>query len=168
MPEAISLPTGRRAQAQWLDAYMAQVWAHVNGPHRQFLQGVFEEGEPPLIYTVGRLYHLGAPELAVMGLPLESAGGILNQMTREEIGRNDGEVCAKLANFPLAFRVVHPDRWTNSTFATAVRFYTALGWPPSALQALQMVWPDPAGKFPWEAGWDRKYDAYQPKLWEKD
>jgi hypothetical protein len=30
-----------------------------------------------------------------------------------------------------------------------------------------LVWPDPAGNFPWDEGYDHeKWDNYQPQVWE--
>jgi Domain of unknown function (DUF4262) len=44
---------------------------------------------------------------------------------------------------------------------TAIWFYRSL---PRPFRCIQIVWPDEAGKFPWDGNYDARYKGIQPVL----
>jgi hypothetical protein len=104
----------------------------------------------PFAYTVGLTAH--HPELLIAGLPPEVAHGLLNDLA--------GRVYDKAERFTHGQRV-----------SDLIAGYDAVlveGAPIDALQPgvaiarygrdqvrlMQVVWPDPQGRFPWDTGYD--------------
>lgn len=114
---------------------------------------------PSLSYTVG-LAKWGHPEIVVLGLQMTVAQSLLNTLgdrvragSRLEAGQRLGDV---VPSYVCALVAVADTRLL--TVANAI--YRGDG-PPVA--ALQLVWPDPSGRFPWQPGCTTRPDA-QPLL----
>jgi hypothetical protein len=109
------------------------------------VQGV-EDDRRPYAYTIG-LHDRGLPELLVTGLPPESAARLLNDAAGAAVAGRVLEPGAHIAvgAGPLLeiVEVDHPDAHMD--------FAVALGGPD--IQALQLVWADDRGRWPWAAGW---------------
>lgn len=115
-------------------------------------------GEVVYSYTVG-LTALGSAELIVQGMPFDQAQQVLNRA-----GREIREERPFLANTivrhltgeqtPLAFLPVSDTSGLTAVLETY-----------GAVAALQVLWPDPAGAMPWEAGYQHE-DYPQPFLGE--
>ena len=128
--------------------YMETVRGHVEGPARQFLQGVLGEGDvPSYVYTVGRWQNLGQSELALVGLPPSVSMSLLNQITLDGRVLDEwddlGEFVRK--GYPLVVRrvsTVHVRR-----FGVAYRFYRF------DVSFQQLVWSDAERRLPWEVGY---------------
>lgn len=109
------------------------------------VQGV-EDDRRPYSYTVG-LHDRGLPELLVTGLPPERAAGVLNDVAAAAVAGRVFEPGAHVAvgDGPLLeiVEVDHPDAHLN--FALAVG--------GADIRALQLVWADHLGRWPWAAGW---------------
>jgi len=143
------------------------------GQHIQYVMG--DDRVPPWAYTIGMTDGLGHPEAVVFGLDPETAMGVLNHIAervrtghRFDIGRHTHEVVGEL---PVRLLAV-PDRfWEQSSlFAMWMNYYGSLHHPeryplPSAVQ---LVWPDAEGRFPWDRGHDRKFLGRQPILTDLD
>lgn len=114
------------------------------------------EKEPSFFYTVG-LTRKSLPEIITFGLPLDVGHTLLNdvavKMQADQVAgapqtthgtrRND-----ILQSYPVEFIEVR-DSTTHLTIAN-----TLCGnglWP---IRALQMVWPDKSGRFPWDVGFE--------------
>lgn len=113
--------------------------------HGWAVQGV-EDDRRSYSYTIG-LHDRGLPELSITGLPPQQAARLLNDAARDAVGGRAFEPGAHIAvgDGPL-FEIVeveHPD--AHMTFAVA------LGGP--GIRALQLVWADDRGRWPWAAGW---------------
>lgn len=113
-------------------------------------------------HTIGLLERFGHPELLVFGPDLERIGPLLNAVAarvragaRLEAGSRLEDV---LQGLPLAIRGVAP-RWIQTFLGNAA-------WHAGRedLPALQIVWPDPGGRFPWEPGCDAAWREEQPLL----
>ena len=109
------------------------------------VQGV-EDDRRPYAYTIG-LHDRGLPELLVTGLSPQRAARLLNEFAGAAVG---GRVLKPGAHIPVGdgplleiVEVDHPDAHMN--------FAVALGGP--AIRALQLVWTDDRGRWPWAAGW---------------
>ena len=114
---------------------------------------------PQLAYTVGLGHSYQHPEVVVLGLPDTKAHGILNIIGTEV--KNGSRFSAGdrsnviLSNHSSAF-VVFPRSAYAAFLGYAQRFYGGDEFP-----ALQFVWPDAGGKFPWEPGMAESVRAAQ-------
>jgi hypothetical protein len=106
-----------------------------------------EDDRRPFAYTIG-LHDLGLPELMLTGLSSRSAYRVLNSIAHTMV--DDDTVFAPGSHIDYqdeflleVVEVEHPDVY----LAFAIR----LGGPE--LRALQLVWTDSRGRFPWEPGW---------------
>jgi hypothetical protein len=126
------------------------------------VQAVFavEEGHPEWAYTIG-LHHFGHPEIIVTTLPQRVAHNILNnvgeqvkQGQRFEVGPLYDKI---IEGYGVTFRPV-PDVSAGEWFNVAHNY-----WGGYSFDALQLVWPDKEGRFPWQAGYS---SLFQPLLEE--
>jgi Domain of unknown function (DUF4262) len=128
-----------------VDAYLVTVREGI-ARHGWMLQAVFpvEAGDgPPFVYTAG-LAALGHPELVVYGLPHDTGGVILNELGRRvRAGRRlvHGE---RLDDVVEGFQVEVLAVADNQPLGVARRLYGP------GVRALQIVYPDAEGRWPWE------------------
>jgi len=122
------------------------------------VQGV--EGDrlhPPWAYTVG-LTPEGAPELVISGKPLDECARVLNDTAAHALHAEPpvpGERIP-LVGGPLVeiVGVPHPD----AHLETAVALYGA------QVRALQLVWADDRGHWPWDAGFRGRQRLFGPRV----
>ena len=105
-----------------------------------------------------------SPELAMAGLPQGDEHLLINDIgerVRSGLRLRPGDRIEDLLTSGLALRVreIHPS-WYRTMFGYATWFARR---PP--LPLLQVVWPDPAGRFPWDDGFDADFSSAQPRLW---
>lgn len=113
------------------------------------------EHEAPFSYTVG-LSTLGLPEIVTTGLPFESSHEFLNMVAQET---RDG------------LAVTHGTRSTRFTDSGDIAFIrvedtrglTAVHHRYGEVVALQLIWPDSTGAYPWDVGYRNPPEA-QPLL----
>ncbi|PKM46855.1 MAG: hypothetical protein CVV05_00115 [Gammaproteobacteria bacterium HGW-Gammaproteobacteria-1] len=112
-----------------------------------------------LAYTIG-LADIGHPEVLVFALPAESAHMILNDIATRarEVALPMNERLDDLANLPLILKPVAPS-------IAAEYIVQANARAGRELPALQLVWPDARGLFPWEEGFEQRLLAAQPHLY---
>lgn len=115
-------------------------------------------GQPNFAYTIG-LAAKNLPELIVFGLPHELGGHALNVLAQR---MTDGEQIA--CNVPLPDVLSCDVQLIEASRALADRYMVQAMYRDPHYRALQVVWPDPAGAFPWEDGHANKYRALQPLL----
>jgi hypothetical protein len=119
---------------------------------------------PRFAYTVGLTGHDGHPELVITGLRASVATRILNVLcghVRDGQRLGTRQQCADFPGWPrLALLDVDPDNSGDLLVAANRRYQPPDGIP---VDALQVIWCDPAGHLPWEPGWLLPYDA-QPVL----
>jgi hypothetical protein len=117
-------------------------------------------GRPGFSYSVG-LAERDLPEIVVFGVGAEEGPKIIGDSARTALdgGRlNMNEpLHGLLNNFKAVLRSLAPDE---------IQLYLKAAWVRSSgkMDAVQLVWPDPKGKFHWEAGFDEKFLHYQPLL----
>lgn len=113
-------------------------------------------------HSIGLVERFGHPELVVFGADLERIGPLLNAVAaRVAAGRRleaGTQLSGVLRDLPLAVREVAP-RWIQSFLGNAAWY---AGRPD--LPALQIFWPDPAGRFPWDPDCDPTWREDQPQL----
>jgi hypothetical protein len=120
--------------------------------------------KPPFTYTVGLTQSYGHPELIVFGLPFETAMGVLAEAARRirsgELVCKDGGTDHKLLQgYPATFRAIP---------SPAVRKHMKVARVIEGddIKALQIIWPDAHGRFPWETGADPAVAPAQPLLYQ--
>lgn len=116
---------------------------------------------PEYAYSVG-LPTLGQPEVLVLGLPADVAQALINRVADlVDEGRRfaDGDTVHDIADgFPVVFRAVPA--------AQAAAHCKWIAWyhEGAPVEVLQLVYPDRAGRWPWEAGIDDAFAWQQPVL----
>lgn len=135
---------------QRMRAYLSNV---VEGVARYgwIVQGVFptEPGHYGFAYTVG-LAAKGHPELISFGLPVEVAQDVLNDLAGRTLA---GQTIAP--GLPLYDVIVgHPVRFLEVREPTEHLGMSSLlyGSTEQPVRALQVVFPDRHGRWPWEDG----------------
>jgi hypothetical protein len=122
------------------------------------------DADPPFMYTAGLWRLADHPELIITGLPNEPAKWVLDRavaLVREGKHLVAGTTVAGLiGDYPAAIRDVDPSRL--SELAEAADLYRGVIYT-----ALQIVWPDREGRFPWDRGAAREYCEAQPLLFVK-
>lgn len=114
--------------------------------------GIQEEDDcPAYAFTVGMHHTFGGAELVMFGHAAETATGILNhagELMREGREFPVGEpVEGLLEGFRAVLAPVAPELF-REYFGYARWLYRGSNFP-----MLQLVWPDRAGRFPWDAGY---------------
>jgi hypothetical protein len=122
---------------------------------------------PSWTYTIGLIKSFDHPELIVVGLPPNDGGAFLNELG-ERI--KAGVVLAagdELDAWDKRWRLaeVHPSHWTTDRFAVWVEYHGTIRHLLEP-RALQVVWPDEAGNFPGEPGWNHALDRARRDLSE--
>lgn len=111
------------------------------------VQGVIgTRTQPAFAYTVGMTAR-GLPELITYGLHVKTAQTVLNTAARRLTGGDDvyahGRIATGLANMDPVLIESATDR--PLVIARQV-------FPDREVRALQLVWPDPVGLWPWQPG----------------
>jgi hypothetical protein len=148
-----------------MDAIEQQVYDNVrrHGWHCVAVlpRGDEAEGFVPFAYTVGlwkthrhpELIVLGAMRAQVLHALLASAVANVETGTRYEPGRRYPGI---MSSFKAEMRPV--SRANRKSFLTFADWFNER----REFTALQLVWPDPASRFPWESGYDA--EAYRQPL----
>jgi Domain of unknown function (DUF4262) len=144
-------------------AYLARVRALIE-QHGWMVQAVLptatDPATPPCFYTVGLTSFGQHPELIAFGLPPETATWLLNTLgdrVREGEQLTTGQRLEGLLEDGYALELLAVDNPTEVlTIATDL-----FG---SDVRALQLVWPDTNGCFPWDPGFDPRFTIFQPLL----
>jgi hypothetical protein len=121
----------------------------------------------PFAYSIGLpITFPGAAEVLIFGLDPDSSQQIINTMValmKEGKRFSDGdEAKGIIQRWPLAFRTV-AKRHYAAYMGKAIEYHGGSDWP-----LLQMIWPDTKGAFPWRAGFEERFRARQPLLFEQE
>lgn len=144
-----------------LDAFRNDIKAKIKKFGFSIIHTFTSEYETQFSYTIG-LADKGHPELIVFGLPHEIGQVILNDAAQRLIDGTlpIGQSVEGLANFGLFFQDVNPEQANQYIIQ-------ANSWAGKKLPAIQMVWPDSDGLFPWESVEDQEAKVTQPILFNK-
>lgn len=118
---------------------------------------------PSFAYTVGLWKSYKHPELISLGLPIDILHTMLNTVVFEvikrkkliEIGRNYHDIVEK---YPVQFLTVDK-RNIPDYFGQTISYYQTVDFP-----ALQLIWPDDKGIFPYESDFREDLIYLQPLL----
>lgn len=129
------------------------------------MTGVFSEhGHPAFTYTAGLETTFTHPEIVIYGIDPQNASHLLHaavDLIRDGAAFVSGRQYENIAeNFPMAFLDIS-DPIARRNFPVSYQ-----SQPDCRVRIMQMVWPDPNGKFPWQPGYDQEYSALQPILQE--
>jgi hypothetical protein len=133
--------------------------------HGCFIMCVFGGG-PGFAYSIGVPTTLpGRAEIMLFGLDPETQGHLINTIVEQmregytfEAGKRYEDIVKSL---PVYFGKVEL-RYYEDHFGKAIEYHHGFKF-----DVLQMVWPDTAGKFPWQEGFEEKFRAAQPLLFER-
>lgn len=128
---------------------------------------VLAEGElPEFSYTIGLFQNYRHPEILVYGLPRDRAHPMVNELggsIRDGqvflAGRTYDEI---LRNHSCTFRII-PQAQYLKHLGWAMWFYEGGEFP-----ALQLVYPDSGGRWPWQDGVAEGFRRRQPILADAD
>jgi len=131
-----------------------------------FVQGVFPTAGSPgqeFSYSVG-LHDKGLPEVLVIGLPMQSAHVLVNDVAnylvaQKEKGWHVGETLLNHDNWPMPFYLLPAADDTGTMYATGAHRRSS-----GAAKYLQVVWPDTQGLFPWQTGYEDRFRPEQSVL----
>lgn len=119
------------------------------------VMGVFgDETEPAFAYTIG-LLRQDRPELVVVGVDPRIGHGILNSAAALdqplEVGREYDKV---VVGYKVRIAEPSPEVIEAMTLSQSYNAQFGEGTP---FRALQIVWPDPQGRYPGDPGYDAAY-----------
>ena len=127
---------------------------------------ISEEGNSPAFaFSIGHFYKFNHPEVIVIGLKPEISQQLLNIVAIKVVGANTKiepykEYTDMTEGLSLVFIPVSLEHY-GEYLGYANWFYGSM---PKPYPVLQMVWPDRAGIFPWEKGYDKRFLQLQPIL----
>lgn len=122
-----------------------------------------KENEPPFSYTVGLSKTYNHPELICFGLPFRTMNILFHTIVSDLIEKKG--VLKPLipyedfSNMPMEFACVE-SRFIQEYMCGVADYYA----DAYKVEAMQMLWPDPQGCFPYEKGYDEHYILAQPIL----
>jgi hypothetical protein len=135
-----------------------------HGWHAIAVEGT--EREPPFVYTIGLCARFEHPELVIVGLDGKVGHSLLCDMLTEiRAGRTyrPGETCDDLIQgYPVLLRPVHRTQ-VLCRLGYALAYYRRVS-RPDLLRALQVLWPDRAGKLPTDPACEQPVAQLQPLL----
>lgn len=119
------------------------------------------EEKPPFTYTIGLKKTYNMPELIVFGLDPQSAHGVLYAaigLIKQGNFDFDALHSQIIEGFQCAFK--------NVPFEIAKKYAYSASWfyNNERYEMSQLIWPDEAGKFPWDDGFNNKFKKIQPVL----
>lgn len=119
-----------------------------------------DESGPGFAYSVGLFHNFAHPEILLVGLNLDLMHGIINNLRNDIRGGArfvpDTRVAGIIERFDCSFREIARPHY-RELLGCARWFYKGNNFP-----ALQCVWPDMKGRFPWENGFNAKLRNLQP------
>jgi hypothetical protein len=120
------------------------------------------DSHPAFAYSMGLYETFNHPEIILCGLDLEVMHRLINDAAKRiRQGQRYYENCRYddlIVGYPCEFRKVNPSRY-DGLLNYAIWYYRGAVFP-----VLQLIWPDPAGLFPWEGGSDDFSRKNQPIL----
>ena len=154
---SLALPIAATESEQRLIADIQQYGWH-------FIEIPEDDIGPGYLFTVGLYYSYSHPEILLMGLDSEISRAFLQSIAggiKTGAKYLDGSMDSDLASFPIAFKGIALSRY-HDYLGYANWLYRAA---PNGFPAVQFIWPDKAGKFPWDKGYNSKFLARQTPLW---
>jgi hypothetical protein len=128
-----------------------------------FVNKIMEDDKGPgFAYSFGLYEEFKHPEIIIFGLDVATMHQLINDIgkhVRNGAQYEHGQIADNLIEgYSCAFRLVNPLQYReNCTWA--VWFYKHTDFP-----VLQLYWPDKAGRYPWDSGFEDSLRCKQPDL----
>jgi len=120
---------------------------------------------PAFSYTIGLFEKCSHPEVLIMGLPVQTHAGLLESICEEiktgityEAGKSYSGI---LNEYDVQFLRI-ADEYLPSYFGFGREYYKYQPFP-----AIQLVWPDKKGKWPWDDSFNEDF-LFCQKLLDRD
>jgi hypothetical protein len=126
------------------------------------------DAEPPFFYTIGLMKTFDHPELIIFGLEPEEANalfqGLIRDLREGKVYKQPGVYTITLGKdkHQVGFRTVHETQH-ELYLGFAMGFMRGID-SIGELEAMQVFWPDRAGKFPFDVGCELEVYNLQPRL----
>ena len=164
MAETGKIKTAFDRPQSYLDDYERKILSNIDeyGWHGTYVMS--DENQPGFTYSVGFWLNATAPEVLICGLPQENGHNLLWSLFDSWRGGQlppvGQPVTDILKGFDCYFFPV--SKRAYSTYPRSAQwFYGGDDFP-----CFQLVWPDFAGIFPWQDGFDEKFSRDQPDVSE--
>ncbi len=168
----VRLPLLPRRSFAWHSAHVQEQHGELTPEQKQILVDIAEVGVhivhvqksaawPLHSYSVGLTHSFQQPEVIVFGLPADAATSLIDSVADEagdgrrfEPGsQHDG----LLHNYPVRFATV--------SSARVAELMPKAAWANGGdVAAVQLVWPDKQGRWPWQDDVREKFAGLQPVL----
>jgi len=163
------------------DDYDRDVFRNILTHGCTILQILPDEQNPSLhhdfVYTIGFYLNLLHPEFLIMSVTAETAGPLLNRLFSDiEKGNQIDEGHTVTYDFgkgdrKLIARTVPQERYFDY-LGYGCWFYRSLLWKEKPIAAhkfpvLQLFWPDPSGRYPWDPDCDPRAKRVQTLVKQK-
>lgn len=145
--------------------YDAQILEKINEVGWYNMHIAEENGSPVFAFSLGHFHKQNHPEIIIIGLPAETAHQLLNIAVVKIVGAKEKvEPYKKYKDFTegLSVAFVPVDLEYYGEYLGYANWY--YGSMPKPYPAMQMVWPDREGIYPWESGYDKRFLQIQPIL----
>ena len=124
--------------------------------------GAGGSGAPAFAYTVGLGHRTGHPELVMSGQPIDLMAAVLNDVAHRIVVDGQRLEPGSVVEGALAWHPMVADEVASPAVGELVTYASWFHRRPA--RALQLVWPDAYGIFPWQPGADDTSDL-QPPAW---
>lgn len=117
---------------------------------------------PPFAYSIGLYETYGHPEIICFGLPTDLSHQISNdvaELIKNGLSFKHGDMSLEVFADSRAGFLTVDERNVGDYFRHDIAYYGHSNFP-----ALQLVWTDRNDKFPWEDGFEEKFEYDQPLL----
>lgn len=140
----------------FVDGFLTKVEANIEKYGHSGIQILGDDPENTFTYTVG-LSDVHWPELIIFGIEPNNALSIINSVVSHlrstETRPTAGMVIDKALSVPVKLGAIPHDEVLEH-FKVALRRANEKGSNDEAIAGLQIVWPDTAGLFPGDDGYD--------------
>lgn len=142
---------------------MSNVERGIQDPGWQNIAVGSDSINPGFVYTVGLKHSFSHPELVTVGITPKSASIVFNlvgEFIKDGNKIQVDQIYTQFGRVPMIFKEIK-SQYKEHYFGTAIAYYGSV----DAFEALQMVWSDEEGTFPWEDSCDIQVKYIQPTLY---
>lgn len=121
-----------------------------------------DSATPSFGYTIGLWQNFSHPEIICFGLPINTLHRLLNDAG--ELVRNEQRPALATDNYEILDKVPVQFRAVDESNISDYFGYGQWFYQYQPFSAVQLIWPDKAGVFPWQPEFDKEYEYDQPLL----
>jgi len=144
-----------------------KVQKHINQQGWSIISVFGDNKGPAFSYTIGLSETFNHPELILFGVNSETAQDLFTIVVEDILKKGEnlkaGTDYNQIADgFAAQFLTIDEDRGKDYLF----QLYNYYQDTDHTITTMQLVWQDPNHYFPWEPGYDQKFNDAQPVLGE--